>query len=64
MNKGKMSTGGGKTVDAVQRILAIAERERRKRAVKEESNKPSPRAVAPDTGQYLHQRKENKSWTR
>jgi hypothetical protein len=54
---------GGKTMEAVQRILAIAERERRKRAVKEESNKASLQTVVPDTGQNLHQRKENKSWT-
>jgi hypothetical protein len=42
-------------VDAVQRILAIAERERRKRAQKKESNEPPPRTVAPDTAQNLHQ---------
>jgi hypothetical protein len=47
-------------VDAVQHILAVAERERRKRALKEEANKASPRAAVPNAGQNLHQRKESK----
>jgi hypothetical protein len=38
----KTITGGGKTVDAVQRILAIAERERRKRAQKEKPGQTQP----------------------
>jgi hypothetical protein len=51
-------------MDAVQHILAIAERERRKRALKEEANKPSLQTVVLDARQNPHQRKENKSWTR
>ena len=53
-----------KTVDVVQHILAIAERERRKRQLKESPNQPSPRPVALNAGQDLHQRREDKSWTR
>jgi len=53
----------GKTVDVVKHILAIAERERRKRALKKAPDQPSPRPVALNAGQDLHQRREDKSWT-
>ena len=53
-----------KTVDVVQHILAIAERERRKRALKKAPSETSPRPVALNAGQDLHQRRGDKSWTR
>ena len=58
------SLEGGNTVDVVKHILAIAERERRKRQLKESPNQSSPRPVALNAGQDLHQRREDKSWTR
>jgi hypothetical protein len=55
---------GGETVDAVQHILAIAERERRKRAQKEAPDQAPSRPAALNAGQDLPQKREDKSWTR
>ena len=54
----------GKTVDVVKHILAIAEREQRKRALKKTPSETSPRPVALNAGQDLPQRRGDKSWTR
>jgi hypothetical protein len=51
----------GETVDAVQHILAIAERERRKRALKEESGQTQPPQIVLDKEQTYFPRE--KPWT-
>jgi hypothetical protein len=53
----------GKTVDAVKHILAIAERERRKRALKEAPGQPPPLSTPLDKDQDQHLEKGSKPWT-
>jgi hypothetical protein len=54
----------GKTVDVVKHILAIAERERRKRALKKAPDQPSPRPVALGKNQEQCLKKGSNPWTR
>jgi hypothetical protein len=54
----------GKTVDVVKHILAIAERERRKRQLKESLNQSSPRPVALGKNQDQCLKKGSNPWTR
>jgi hypothetical protein len=51
-------------VDAVQHILAIAERERRKRAQKEAPGQLPSRSTLPGKDPDQHLKKGNTPWTR
>jgi hypothetical protein len=53
----------GETVDAVKHILAIAERERRKRALKEAPGQPPSLSTLPGKDQDQHLKKGSKPWT-
>jgi hypothetical protein len=55
---------GGKTVDAVPHILAIAERERRKRAQQEAPSQLPSRSTLPGKDPDQHLKKGNTPWTR
>jgi hypothetical protein len=52
-----------KIVDAVKHILAIAERERRKRALKEVPGQPPSLLTLPGKDQDQHLKKGSKPWT-
>jgi hypothetical protein len=57
------SLKGGKTVDAVQHILAIAKREQRKRALKEAPSQLPSGSTLLDKDPDQHLKKGNKPWT-